>query len=155
MIHIISGPQGAGKSTYARQLTLEKQGVCFSIDDYMIKLYGPEMIQPLDFSWVMERVARCHNLIWETSVNIVRNSGIAVLDLGLMKNEQRERFLQLAESAGVAIQQHFVDAPLEVRKERVMKRNQLRDQNFSFEVTPEMFLFMESQFEYPVLDNQN
>lgn len=149
MIHLIIGPQGAGKSTYAKKLSLCEQAVYFSIDSYMAQLFGQDMPQPLDLDWVLERVGRCQKLIWATAVEIVRNSGVVVLDTGLMKNEDRIRIKELADEQGLAMRLHFVNAPLELRQARVLNRNQSRDETFSFEVSPEMFSFMEAQFEYP------
>ncbi|WP_083338977.1 hypothetical protein [Chromobacterium sphagni] len=53
--HLMFGPQGAGKSTHTRGAG---QAVHLVIDDWMGQLYGPDLPQPLDFFWVMARVAR-------------------------------------------------------------------------------------------------
>lgn len=44
---------------------------------------------------------------------------------------------------------HFVDAPHDVRKARVLARNSEKGETFSFEVTPGMFDFMEQEFQRP------
>ena len=44
---------------------------------------------------------------------------------------------------------HIVDAPHDLRRRRVLDRNATRGDTFAFEVTPEMFDFMESRFERP------
>jgi len=60
-VHIVSGPQGAGKSTYSKKLSEEINGVHFSIDNWMWKLYGADLPEPMNFQWIMERVERCEN----------------------------------------------------------------------------------------------
>ncbi len=62
-IHLVFGPQGAGKSSYARQLATHIEGVRLSIDDWMIQLYGPDLPKPTNFAWVIERVRRCEQRI--------------------------------------------------------------------------------------------
>lgn len=54
-IHLVFGPQGAGKSIYARELAGRTMGVRFSIDEWMGQLYGPDLPKPLNFSWIMEK----------------------------------------------------------------------------------------------------
>ncbi|MCI3132314.1 ATP-binding protein [Phenylobacterium aquaticum] len=58
-LHVIFGPSGAGKSTYAKTLARSEPAVHFSIDDWMARLFAPDMPEPVEFEWMMERVERC------------------------------------------------------------------------------------------------
>lgn len=149
IIHLIFGAQGAGKTTYSRQLVDRHVCTRFSIDDWMGELFAPDMAQPLSFPWVMERVARCEKRIWAVACDVARQGGNVALDLGFMKEASRAKFTALAHSESLPIQWHYVTAPHELRKNRVMTRNANRGGTFSFEVTPGMFDFMETQFEAP------
>jgi predicted kinase len=146
-IHMVFGPQGAGKSTYARQLAERVAGVRFSIDDWMGHLYGPDLPKPMDIAWIMQRVHRCEQRIWATAADVAARGSDVVLDLGFMKEANRTEFLSLAASNGLPTQLHLVDAPCDIRRRRVLARNQHKGETFSFEVTPAMFDFMEQQFE--------
>jgi len=149
MIHLLFGPQGAGKSTLARQLADQVQGVRFSIDDWMGELFSPDMPQPLNLPWIMARVQRCERRIWAVAADLVQRGGTAILDLGCMKVADRERLAALAHAQGLPLRAHFVTAPLAARRQRVLQRNHDRGDTFAFEVTPGMFDFMETQFEPP------
>ena len=148
-IHLILGPQGAGKSTYARQLALQENAVRFSIDEWMQQLFGPDLPKTMSLSWIMERVQRCETQIWATASQVCRSNGSAILDLGFTKMESRRNFRDLACQIGAEIRLHVLDAPHAVRKERVMGRNIEKGETFSFEVTPMMFDFMEKEFQRP------
>jgi len=148
-LHLVFGPQGAGKTTYSRRLAEEVRGVRFSIDEWMGALFGPDLPQPLNFGWIMERVARCEQRIWTTTLEVARSGVDVVLDLGFMKLEHRGQFAARAEEAELTVQTHFVDAPYELRRGRVLSRNREQGATFAFEVTPQMFDFMEQQFEKP------
>jgi predicted kinase len=148
-IHLVFGLQGAGKSTYSRQLAGSISATIFSIDDWMQELYSPDMPQPLNFAWIMERVKRCESRIWQTAKDVAKNGNHVVLDLGFMKVKNRLEFSDLAKAANLQSQLHYVTAPLELRRARVLARNASKGETFSFEVTPQMFDFMEGQFEPP------
>ncbi|MEM7051315.1 MAG: ATP-binding protein [Acidobacteriota bacterium] len=148
-VHLVFGPQGAGKSTYARRLSDETRAVYFSIDDWMHQLYGPDLPKPLDFSWIMERVRRSEQRIWATASEVAGIGSDVVLDLGFMKVANRSEFVDLARAAELPVQLHFIDAPHDIRRSRVLARNSAKGETFSFEVTPAMFDFMESQFQRP------
>ncbi|WP_186009461.1 AAA family ATPase [Chromobacterium vaccinii] len=105
-LHLVFGPQGAGKSTHARKLAEAEQAVHLAIDDWMGQLFGPDLPQPLDFGGVMERVARCERRIWLTALAIVRGGGRVVQDLGFMKAAGRGRFLALADAHGLSAKWH-------------------------------------------------
>ena len=148
-VHIVFGPQGAGKTTYSRKLADESNATRFSIDEWMGELFGQDLKKPIDYRWVMERVQRCERRIWATASEVAKRGGNVVLDLGFMKINDRSRFISLSEGDNLPAQLHFVSAPHDVRRSRVISRNTSKGDTFAFEVTPTMFDFMEGQFEPP------
>ncbi len=148
-IHIVFGPQGAGKSTYAKKLSKKVNGIHLSIDDWMWSLYGEDLPTPMNFRWIMERVERCEKLIWSTSKKIVISGREVILDLGFTKLAKRELFETLAKDQQIATALHYIHAPHAIRRRRVLDRNIDKGATFSFEVTPGMFDFMETEFESP------
>ena len=148
-VHFVFGPQGAGKSTYSRKLARLNNGTRFSIDDWMIQLYGPDLPKPLNLNWIMERVKRCEQQIWSTAKEIALNGGNTVLDLGFIKASNRAEFLQLAQQADLSSELHYVIAPHDERRRRVLARNVEKGETFAFEVTPTMFDYMEKETEAP------
>jgi predicted kinase len=148
-VHIVFGPQGAGKSSYSRALAAASQGTRFSIDEWMAQLYGPDLPAPINLGWIMERVLRCERQIWQTAEQIAKNGGSVVLDLGFMKARNRSTFTEQARNAGISSRLHYVTAPQDIRRSRVMTRNAEKGETFSFEVSPAMFDFMEAEFEAP------
>lgn len=148
-IHIVFGRQGAGKSTYSKNLAKEVNGVHFSIDEWMWKLYGKDLPKSMSLKWIMERVGRCENQIWEVTKQISNREVEVVLDLGFTKFEKRELFSSLAKEQNIQLQTHYIKAPHDLRKKRVLERNTEKGETFSFEVSPEMFDFMEGEFQTP------
>lgn len=148
-VHLVFGPQGAGKSTYSRKLARLNNGTRFSIDDWMIQLYGPDLPKPLNLNWIMTRVKRCEQQIWSTAKEVALNGGNIVLDLGFIKTINRDEFLQLAQQVGLSSVLHYVIAPHDERRRRVLARNVEKGDTFAFEVTPMMFDYMEKEFEAP------
>lgn len=149
VIHLVFGPQGAGKSTYSRALSENGKATHFSIDEWMVRLYGPDLPQPMNFGWIMARVKRCEAQIWATANAVARNGGNVVLDLGFMKAASRAEFKGMAQQCGLECQLHYLSAPRDIRRSRVLTRNVEKGDTFSLEVTPMMFDFMEDQFERP------
>jgi predicted kinase len=148
-IHLILGPQGSGKSTYARRLAQAEGATRFSIDEWMQGLFIPDIPKAMSLAWIMERVRRCESQIWATASQIWANNGDVVLDLGFTKIESRNHFRSLATQIGAQVQLHILDAPHAIRKERVRGRNIEKGETYAFEVTPMMFDFMEKEFQRP------
>lgn len=146
---LVCGPTGAGKTTYAISLCEQIGAVKFSIDPWMQNLFSKDMVT-LDFSWMMERVNRCYEQIWEVSEQILKQNGHVVLDLGFTMKAQRDIFVQKAKTLNITAEVHYLDACKKTRKRRVAKRNIEKDPAvYSFEVTDMMFDFMEPKFEVP------
>jgi predicted kinase len=146
-VHLVFGPQGAGKSTYAKQLCKEVNGVHFSIDDWMWNLFGEDLPKSMNFKWIMERVDRCEKQIWAIAKSTAACGCPVVLDLGFTKRAKRKRFESLAEAENLSTQLHYIHAPHSIRRQRVLARNKDKGETFAFEVTPGMFDFMEKEFQ--------
>ncbi len=146
---LVCGPTGAGKTTYSLSLCKQENAIRFSIDPWMQTLFASDMTS-IDFKWMMERVLRCYEQIWEVSEQILKIDGSVVLDLGLTTKELREYFFSKGSNLGIEAELHYLDAPANIRKQRVENRNQEKDPSvYAFEVTETMFDFMETRFEVP------
>jgi predicted kinase len=148
-VHLIYGPTAAGKSTYAKALASDKSAVRFAIDDWMHSLYSQDKTEAMDVEWVMSRVARCQSRIWTTCLQILATGTDVVLELGLLREQDRDRMQSLVEDAAHKPLFSFVDADLQVRKQRVLRRNIEKGDTYSFNVTPAIFESIEMHFERP------
>lgn len=147
--HLIYGPTAAGKSVYARRLAAETHGVRFAIDEWTHALFGADLPEQMDLSWVMPRVARCQLQIWSVARQILDTGTDVVLELGLLRKSDRDVVRVQVEQAGHVPLFHFVDADVSIRRQRVLQRNEDKGETYSFDVTPEMFEAMEVHFERP------
>ena len=149
---LVCGPTGVGKTTYSLSLSKEVEAIRFSIDPWMQTLFSKDMTS-LDYTWMIERVHRCYEQIWDVSEQILALNGNVVLDLGFTTKAQRDIFSERAKKLDITSEIHYLDAPRDIRKKRVEKRNIEKDPSiYSFEVTDVMFNFMEPRFEIPDQD---
>src|SRR6202051_4856783 len=102
--HVIFGPCGAGKTTYAHALARREGAVAFVLDEWGVRLFGPDVHGRLDFGWMLGRLGRCQALIWSTPTAVLAAGTSVVLDLGLMRRGHRERIRKLAQEAGLSVQ---------------------------------------------------
>jgi predicted kinase len=128
-LHVIYGPSGAGKTTYANAFARRERATPFILDEWMARLFGPDIPQPVDYNWLVERVGRCEAQIWSTVAATIAAGTSVILDLGLMRKADRAR--------------------QEVRRGRVAERTQVHGASFALQVTPDMFEFVEGVFEAP------
>ena len=148
-LNVIFGPCGAGKTTYAHAFARREKAVAFILDDWMARMFGPDMPEPLQYDWMIERVGRCEGQIWATAAGVLAAGTSVILDIGLMRVADRARVREIAEATGLDLQFHFVDAPQAVRRARVLDRNQVRGESFAIAVTPDLFEFIEGVYEPP------
>ena len=148
-LHVIFGPSGAGKTTYAHAFARREKAVAFILDDWMARLFAPDMPEPIEYEWMIERVQRCEAQIWSTAAGVLAAGTSVILDIGLMRKADRARVREIADAAELPLQFHFVTASAEARRARVSERNVVRGENFAIEVTPELFDFIEGVYEPP------
>lgn len=153
-IHLVCGPVGAGKSTYARKLADDSAAVVFSMDAWMAKLFAPDIasgttLQTMDPAWFVQRVDRCESVIYAMAAEVLRYGGSVILDLGFIRRERRDTAYAFAVRQNCAVLFHYVTAEPDVRRHRVASRNIQQGETYAFEVTPQLFDFAESVFEAP------
>jgi predicted kinase len=151
-LNVIFGPSGSGKTTYAHAFARRERAVAFILDEWMGRLYGPDIPDPIEYDWMVERVARCEAQIWSSAAATLAAGASVILDIGLMRRADRERIREIAQAVGLPVQWHFVTAPQEVRRARIAERNVIRGESFAIEVSSDMFEFVEGVFEAPEAD---
>jgi predicted kinase len=148
-IHLVEGPVGAGKSTFVAQLSKELPAPGLILDAWFVRLYSPDRPAEGLMPWYVERKERCLAQIWATALDILGAGHDVVLELGLVERASRERFYALVENAGYDLIIYVLDAPRDVRRERVRQRNQKKGPTYAMEV-PEAFFELASDHWEPI-----
>ncbi|MCZ8073796.1 MAG: ATP-binding protein [Paucibacter sp.] len=144
-VHLIEGPVGAGKSTYARGLEQEGRGVHIALDAWFAALFSPDRPAENWLPWYIERKERLLRLIWAHAERLLDSGHDVILELGLIQRAARLPFCQQVIAAGHPLCIHVLDAPTELRRERVQRRNAEQGPTFSM-VVPDAVFDMASQF---------
>jgi predicted kinase len=147
--HLVCGSTGAGKTTYSLALVQRLNGVRFSIDEWMVELFGKDRPEPLPFEWVVDRVERCEQQIGRMAVQCARAGVAPVLDLSFLRARDRANFARIAEQAACSVALHVLDVPAAERWNRVKLRNETRGETFSLTVSQPIFAFFEKIWEPP------
>jgi predicted kinase len=146
---MVCGPIGAGKTTVARRLALAHGALRFSLDEWVMQLFGAEAPDPMIFEWWAERCKRCSERIWSIARDLLAQNVDVVLDFGFPGTAQREEWRCRALQAGATVHLHVVTADSELRWQRVQGRNLHQPETFALVVTKEMFGGSEVWWEPP------
>ncbi len=153
-VHLVVGPVGAGKSTFALALARERRAVRLTLDEWMTTLYRPDRPDTGVLDWYVERAERCIEQIWTIASTLVELETDVILEIGLLQRTERERFYQRVHAVGYALTVYVVDAARDVRRERVAERNRCQGATFSMIVPPEIFELASDLWEPPDVDER-
>jgi predicted kinase len=133
-VHLISGLPGAGKSTYAQQLQLRTGAVVFTLDRFLITMFGRYAVPDVGGEEHVRRVLACREVIWMAAEKLLRRDNDVILDDGYFLREHRRNVVEAAVGVGAKAKIHFVDTPLDEIRRRLASRNQsLPVYNFAIE----------------------
>jgi predicted kinase len=148
-VHLIEGPVGAGKSTYAATLARRTNGIHVALDEWFAALFSPDRPEGNFVPWYILRKERLLALIWSHSRRILASGADAILELGLIQRQSRVAFGSQIKDEGFELAVHVLDAPLEVRRERVRRRNAEKGSTFAMVVPDHVFDMASKLWEAP------
>lgn len=116
-LYVLTGLPGSGKSTHARDLAAATGAVHVAMDDE-VAARGLSLVDYEErFALQPEVEARIPRLL---------AAGESVIaEFGSWAREERDRLRLLAAESGARTELHFVDAPLELCRERILARGGL------------------------------
>jgi predicted kinase len=150
--HLVIGPVGAGKSTFAFALAREHAAARLTLDDWMATLFSVDRPQAGVMQWYVERTERCMAQIWKVALDLLEIGTNVVLEIGLIQRHAREAFYDRASAHDVDFSIYVLEAPREVRRDRVLRRNAEKGATFSMDVPPEIFELASDLWEPPTED---
>lgn len=148
-IHLIEGPVGAGKSTFAAQLSQRKGCSTIALDDWMATLFRPDRPDDNVMQWYLARKARCITQIWRVADDLLRSGNDVILELGLIQRQDRMAFYDRMAAAGHDFTVYVLDVVRDVRRERVETRNVEQGSTFSMEVPSAIFEIASDMWQPP------
>ena len=149
IVHLVEGPVGAGKSTYAFALSRQHTAPRFILDDWMARLFRPDRPETDLWPWYAERKARCIDQIWEVASDCLDLGQDVVLELGLVTSAARAEFYARADTEARTLRIHLLDVSRDVRRERVKQRNAEQGATYAMHVDDEVFELASDLWEPP------
>ena len=151
-VHLVIGPVGAGKSTFAERLVQERAAIRLTLDEWMVTLFRPDRPEADRIGWYRERAQRCIDQIWKLAQRLTARGDEVVLEIGLLQRDERERFYERVDEAGLPLTIHVLDAAREIRRARVHERNRRQGATFSMLVPPDIFELASDLWQPPERD---
>jgi uncharacterized glyoxalase superfamily protein PhnB/predicted kinase len=147
--HLVTGPVGAGKSTFALRLASERGALCLTLDEWMTHLFAQDRPDEGVLDWYVARTIRCVKQIWSIAERVLEIGTDVVLEIGLLQRRERESFYRRVDGADFRWTLYVLDAPREVRRKRVTERNRTMGPTFSMVVPPAIFELASDRWEPP------
>lgn len=113
---IVCGLPGAGKTTTAASLAVERGGIRLCPDDWM---------QALDVSlWDEQFRDRVERLQWELGQELLRAGNVVIIEWGTWGRSERDRLRTEAQLLGARVELVFLDPPIDELWRRIEARGQ-------------------------------
>jgi predicted kinase len=144
-LHFFCGKAGAGKTTIATRLALDRNAILISEDIWLMRLFGDQM---KTFDDYIRFSMKLRMVVGPLAVDLLRAGQSVVLDFQANTKAGRSWFRSVFEQAGAAHVLHFVSASDESCLARIARRNVERPEG-SHHLTEEDFVHVSSFFQTP------
>ena len=105
-LHLMSGLPCSGKTTYAAGLRADLDAALFSLDHWLITIFGRYDLASVGHQEHTRRVLACRALIWAAASELLARGVDVILDDGFFLREHRVRHVGLAAGVGAASKIH-------------------------------------------------
>lgn len=109
--HAMCGVVGAGKTTTARRLARELPALRLTLDEWMLKLYGPRRYDDPEY---VAAIPRCMDVMWDVAGQVLSLGVSVILDWNHWDETRRADSRRRAAAVGVGLVVHYVEVPLKV-----------------------------------------
>lgn len=148
-IHLIEGPVGAGKSTFAAKLGAERSIPRLNLDEWMVVLFRPDRPAEDFLQWYGECKQRCIEQIWRVASDLLDVGSDVILELGLVQAQDRSDFYSRIDGLDVELKVYVLDVPKAIRATRVKKRNTEQGSTYQMAVSDEIFEMANGAWQMP------
>lgn len=118
-LHLIHGFVSAGKTTFSRTLEVEILAIRFTLDEWIVKLYGHN--RPADK--FVEYSDRVRSLIWQLTEQFLNLDRDVILDFGFWSRADRDEARKFAYSVDAEVKLYSICCSDELMKQRTRSRN--------------------------------
>ncbi|MCC7364016.1 MAG: ATP-binding protein [Dehalococcoidia bacterium] len=133
--HLVCGFIGAGKTTFAREIEAETGAIRITKDEWVVRIFGRGIASDAEFEDYDSRVTE---LATELAFKLLEAGVDVILDEGYWTRDHRDSIKEKVASAGAKPVLYWVDCPVELMRERTVKRSSGPSTD-SFEIDEEMF----------------
>lgn len=142
-IYFVFGFIGSGKTTYSTELAKKKRAFRFSVDEWMLPLYGN-----IECRVLKQKLPLILNQFKQMSAQLLPLNVPVILDFGLWKLAERNEMKSWAEANQYEYEFIYLDREFDLCRQRVLERNQL-DQPNTYNIDANKLAFFWSIFEQP------
>jgi predicted kinase len=119
-LHVLCGKLASGKTTLARQIAVESDGVLVCEDIWLSRLFPGEIVSFADY---LSRSARFRRAIAPHVQDLLRRGIPVVFDFGGNVPQERAWVKSLCDAGNVRLVLHYVKASDELCKRQLRRRN--------------------------------
>ncbi|MEM1444891.1 MAG: ATP-binding protein [Planctomycetota bacterium] len=119
-LHVICGLPGTGKTTLARRLEAELPGVRLCPDEWITSIF-PSGRHAYISDTYRDPIEQ---LQWRLGKRMLRADCSVIIEWGTWGRSERDRLRDEGRAVGAKVVLHFLDAPLDELRRRLLARNQ-------------------------------
>lgn len=117
---MICGLPGAGKTTLAQKLEIERNALRLCPDEWIL----PLLKDTKDISELDRLREPVEQLLWKETQRLLQLGVTVIMENGFWPDWERAIYRDRAKELGAKVELHFLDAPFETLWERVSRRNE-------------------------------